>query len=250
MATQNDLAWRRRLMALGLGACLLPAAHAQPLITLTPQTATALTVPANGTAVVRYLVTNQSAQLQQYAMVPIQGVNQVEQGGGRCPQLIVLAPQGGTCVLELQVVGSQLPAGGVSGGPVLCRQGAPTQCYQPSAANSLQITLAPPVQAVLEVSPSVLVFPAGTVAALSVANVGAEPVPAGGIQVAVPKGIAIQVDLGTCTAALPPDAGCQLLLAAVEPQPQSTLVVQASNADPVPVQVTVIDLLFADGFEP
>jgi hypothetical protein len=236
-------------MALGIGACLLPAAQAQPLITLMPQTATTLTVPANGTAMVRYLVSNQSAQVQQYAMLPIQGVNQVEQGGGRCPQLIVLAPQSGSCVLELQVVGSQLPAGGVSGGPVLCRQGAPTQCVQPSAANTLQITLGPPMQAVLEVTPSVLVFPAGTVAALSVANVGTEPVAAGDIQVAVPKGIAIKVDPGTCDGALAPKAECQLLLAAVDPQPQSTLVVQASNAAPVQVQVTVTDVLFADGFE-
>lgn len=250
MATQTGLAWRRRCMALGIGVCLLPVAQAQPMITLTPQTATTLTVPANGTAVVRYLVGNQSAQLQQYVMVPIQGVNQVEQGGGRCQLLIVLAPQGGTCVLELQVVGSQLPAGGVSGGPVLCRQGAPTQCVQPSAANALRITLGPPEQTVLRVSPSVLVFPAGAVATLTVANVGTEPVPAGGIQVAVSKGIAITVDLGSCDGALAPKAECQLLLAALEPQPQSTLVVQASNAAPVQVQVTVTDLLFADGFEP
>lgn len=250
MATQTGLAWRRRFMALGMGVCLLPVAHTQPLITLTPQTATTLTVPANGTAVVRYLVTNQSAQLQQYAMVPIQGVNQVEQGGGRCAQLIVLAAQGGTCVLELLVTGSQLPAGGISGGPVLCRQGAPTQCVQPSAANALQITLGQPEQTVLQVSPSVLVFPAGTVGTLSVANVGTGPVPAGGIQVAVPEGIAITVDLDTCDGALAPKAECQLLLAALDPQPQSTLLVQASNAAPVPVQVTVSDLLFADGFEP
>lgn len=44
-----------------------------------------------------------------------------------------------SCILNLSINGSALN-GNILSGPIVCSQGNPSQCYQPSAANSLNIT--------------------------------------------------------------------------------------------------------------
>ncbi|WP_298624395.1 hypothetical protein [uncultured Legionella sp.] len=48
-----------------------------------------------------------------------------------------------SCTLTLTVDGNALN-GFITGGPVLCEQGNPLQCYQPSQANSLAIRIPQP----------------------------------------------------------------------------------------------------------
>ncbi|HAT1816601.1 TPA: DUF1566 domain-containing protein, partial [Legionella pneumophila] len=61
-----------------------------------------------------------------------------------------------SCVLSLQINGSQLN-GPITGGPVVCQQGNPNQCYRPGSANILRITQAPPItDAVITVTGSPL----------------------------------------------------------------------------------------------
>ncbi|MDI1351906.1 MAG: hypothetical protein PSV35_03910, partial [bacterium] len=108
-----------------------------PLWTFEPRTATTVNVPANGTVTIKYLVTNQSRTSHTLVMSAIPGITQVKTAGN-CPSPFSLAYQK-FCILTLQVNGSSI-SGNVVGGPVVCQQGNPLQCYQPSLANSLNIT--------------------------------------------------------------------------------------------------------------
>lgn len=96
-------------------------------------------VSSSGTASIQYIVSNQSHKSHTLGMRPAQGI--VSSG--------CTSPLGyhQSCTLILTVTGSGLK-GDVLGGPILCDQSNPNQCYQPSQANSLAIRLtqAPPVQ--------------------------------------------------------------------------------------------------------
>lgn len=98
-----------------------------------------VSVSASGTATIKYTVTNQSHKSHQLQMKPIQGITPT----GCISPLEYHQP----CTLTLTVNGSRLKKN-VLGGPVLCEQGNPNQCYQPSQANSLAIRLTqtPPTQ--------------------------------------------------------------------------------------------------------
>jgi hypothetical protein len=112
-----------------------------PLWTFTPTTATSVIFPVNLTSSIVYTVANQSSRSHQLVIKPIPGVTQV----GSC----ILAPKGqsgDTCTLNLSVIGSPLPATGISGGPSVCQSNSdgtpnPGQCYQPSQADILSITV-------------------------------------------------------------------------------------------------------------
>ena len=125
-----------------LAFLVMTVAHAgAPLWTFTPDTGflPKVTVSTTETATIKYTVTNQSHKSHTLQMKSILGI----------------APSGCTsplgyhqsCTLTLVVNGSSL-RGDVLGGPVLCDQGNPNQCYQPSQANSLLIRLIqqPPIQ--------------------------------------------------------------------------------------------------------
>lgn len=123
--------------------CAMALVHAgTPLWTFTPLTATTITVAANDTATVRYQVTNQSRKTHTLAMKAISGVTQITTSGN-CPTPFVLGYQQ-SCTLNLSINGSALNRN-INGGPVVCNQGNPNQCYQPSAANSLRITKGPAI---------------------------------------------------------------------------------------------------------
>lgn len=123
--------------------CVMALVHAgTPLWTFTPLTQTTITVAANDTATVRYQVTNQSRKTHTLAMKAIPGVTQITTSGN-CPNPFVLGYQQ-SCILNLSINGSALK-GNIQGGPIVCQQGNPNQCYQPSAANSLHITKGPAV---------------------------------------------------------------------------------------------------------
>lgn len=70
-------------------------------------------------------------------MNPIIGINQVISGLGNCNNPFSLGYKQ-SCILTLEVIGREL-SGDVSGGPVVCNQGNPLQCYQPSATDGLSI---------------------------------------------------------------------------------------------------------------
>lgn len=117
----------------------------QPLWTFTPNTVTTVDFPVNLTSSIVYSVSNQSSKPHSLVIKPIQGITQI----GSC----LLGPKGqadDTCTLNLSVSGDQLPANGISGGPILCQSNSdgspnPNQCYQPVPEDRLNISLAGPI---------------------------------------------------------------------------------------------------------
>ncbi len=116
-----------------------------PLWTFAPQTATSVVVGPGEIATVTYRVTNQSSKPHTLTMQSIPGISQVT-SSGFCSNPFALQGKG-SCLLSLQIGGSQLK-GGISGGPIVCQQGATNQCYQPSAANILQVAIGPSIQSI------------------------------------------------------------------------------------------------------
>lgn len=114
------------------------ATAAQPLLTFVPLTPTTVILPADGEASVQYVVTNPSAVTRTFAMMPIPGVD-IDTAGGHCADPFVLASHQ-SCTLALHLVGSAM-SGDIHGGPVVCIDGNPLQCWQPSAADQLHVTL-------------------------------------------------------------------------------------------------------------
>ena len=114
---------------------------ATPLWTFTPQTATSFKIVPGESRNVQYLVTNQSRKTHTLAYQVISGLVQ-NTGAGYCSNPFTLGSQQ-SCVLRLDVDGSQLQIlGNITSGPVVCEQNGPgLQCYQPSAANQLNIQL-------------------------------------------------------------------------------------------------------------
>jgi len=111
-----------------------------PLWTFTPLTATTISIPANGTATVQYQVTNQSSQTHRLAMNRIMGVTQITNGSGACGNPFVLLGHQ-SCLLVLQIDGSQAQTGNTNG-PIVCEQDGFSQCYRPSAMNTVNINIA------------------------------------------------------------------------------------------------------------
>ena len=117
-----------------------------PLFTLTPLTPKAIQVSVLGTALVQYRVENQSSKSHTLVMTPISGITQIT-NNGNCPSPFVLNAKQ-SCTLTLAVSGGSL-AGNVQRGPIVCQQvsdGRRGLCYQPSAVNSLNISLTSPAQ--------------------------------------------------------------------------------------------------------
>ena len=236
---------------LGLLAWLAPAFAfaATPLWSFSPLTPTTIVVPIDGEDTVSYTVQNNAQTLYQLLLTPIMGVYQVTSGLDRCASPFLLPPNG-SCILELRVIGSEIASGGIHGGPDVCVATNPLICYQPSAANALNVTVGPPSQAVLEVVPRTLFLAPATTGLLQVTNTGSPNIAAQNIQVDVPVGIAIDVDAKNCAAPLAPTESCNLILSAVTAQPTTSLLVYGSNTNLVAVEVTVTDdVLFANGFE-
>ncbi len=222
---------------------------AEPLWSFAPLTPTTVVVPIDGEVTVSYAVQNNSTRLYQLQLTPIMGVSQVTLGSGRCGSPFALLANE-SCILELRIIGSGVAPSGIHAGPVVCNAMNPLQCYQPSAANTLDVTVGPPSPAILEVTPAILFFAPATTASLIVTNTGSPSIAAQNIQVDVPVGIAIDVDSGNCAGALAPAESCNLVLSAATAQPAANLIVYGSNTNVVGVEVTVTDdVLFADGFE-
>ncbi|MCW5589131.1 MAG: IPT/TIG domain-containing protein [Legionellales bacterium] len=183
-----------------------------PLWTFTPLTATAIAVPANGTATVQYRVTNQSSKTHRLAMQAIPGIHPITTGLGICGNPFILTGKA-SCILSLQVEGNELTQS-ITDGPIVCEQGSALQCYRPSAANRLDITQAPPISsATISVSRSPVTLVAnGGVGSLTINNTSST-VTATNIMSDF-TGTALEdnvTETGNTCANLPPLASCLLI---------------------------------------
>lgn len=123
--------------------CTIKISHsAAPLWTFTPEPGypTTLSLTPLDSATVVYAITNQSRKTHHLRLQPISGVTQIT-SEGNCPSVFTLKYRE-TCLLSLFIYGSLLN-GSLRKGPVICQQDNPLQCYQPSMADALNITLLP-----------------------------------------------------------------------------------------------------------
>ncbi|HEU4663096.1 MAG TPA: hypothetical protein VFS55_03580 [Dokdonella sp.] len=232
-------------MAAAVLAC--GSAGAQPVLTFAPLTPTTLTLPANGDAVVAYQVTNASAATRTFAMTPIPGID-IDTSSGHCADPFVLASHA-SCALSLHLVGSAM-AGDIDGGPVVCIDGSPLQCWQPAAADQLHVTLLPAQVATIAATPTEVAIAIGSTATITIGNAADSPLPAQNLAVAVPPASSIVVDLGTCTAPLAPGASCTLVVGGTAAEAATVLEIAGDDTTSASVAVTLFDdVVFADGFD-
>ncbi|MCW8449793.1 InlB B-repeat-containing protein [Legionella quinlivanii] len=137
-----------------------------PVFTMIPQTPVVLQLASGETAIVKYLVTNQSLKPHTITMKPIAGVIQLTDSGS-CPNPFTLTARQ-SCILSLQITASQI-SGKINEGPIICQiapdgNPSPLLCNQPSPANSLNISVQAANQYTVNISAGSggSVFPSGT----------------------------------------------------------------------------------------
>ncbi|MDR3442569.1 MAG: sialidase family protein [Legionella sp.] len=123
-------------------------AQAQPKFSLIPTSSSIINIIQGNTTNITYKVTNNTRVTRTLALVPSSGISQISAGAGSCASPFTLA-MGKSCFLNLQLNSKQLPAS-VNGGPQVCKTYGPGNnapdpflCSQPSAQNSLHITIVP-----------------------------------------------------------------------------------------------------------
>ena len=238
--TQNTL--RNRILFGVLSWLMWTAAQAaSPLWIIQPATGNnpTQTVPENGTAIMQYLVHNQSGKPKKLVIQPIAGISQT----APC-QLAPKGQAGSTCTLNLAINGSRLPRNGVHGGPVVCQANSdgspnPNQCYQPSPANSLNITRGPAAGATINVNPSALNFVAGMNGVVTITNNVSSPQPAYNLTAAIPANSNISLQSTTCGASLAIGASCTMTFTAVAAEGPTLIGIHGSNTNTAHVAVTV-----------
>ena len=136
---------RLSLSIVALFATFILHAETQPKFALVPTTSPTMQIQATELRTIDYLVTNQTKVMRTLTILPIAGISQLTDRGG-CANPFTLAP-GQSCLLSLQLNGSQLPAR-VTHGPEICKTNGPGNnsptpflCSQPSAINSLNISV-------------------------------------------------------------------------------------------------------------
>ncbi|KTC72572.1 NHL repeat protein [Legionella birminghamensis] len=208
-----------------------------PLWTFEPLTATAITVPTNGKAIVQYRVTNQSARPHILTMRPIQGITQITSGPGLCGNPFVLSGKT-ACILSLEINGSQINSV-ITEGPAVCTQGNPNQCYQPGINNRLHITRSQVPPATLKLSPTTLRFTQNSTGNVIVTNDASSLSPAINIAATIPNGSAISIQSTTCGSSLAVGASCTITFASGTPEGPTTIRIAGDNTNITSVDVTV-----------
>lgn len=233
--------WNRILMSMCLGLMLTAVQAGTPLWTFEPLSATTITVPANGTATIQYRITNQSSRLHTLVMQSMEGITQISTGLGVCGNPIVL-PGKNSCILSLQINGSQLN-GPITDGPVVCQQGSTNQCYRPSSANILLITQAPPItDAIITLTGSPLTLTANSSPGqLTITNmstqVAATNIASNFTSTALDGNV---TETGNTCANVPPGASCTLTYTPGNTVvPQTDFTIQGTNTNALTASIII-----------
>ncbi|KTC75158.1 protein with a bacterial immunoglobulin-like domain protein [Legionella birminghamensis] len=166
-----------------------------PKFGFSPLTPTTVQIPVNSSASISYLVRNNTSVPRLLTMQPINGVQQVV-NGGTCGTPFFLNP-GQSCVLSLIVNGSQVIPAGVHDGPVVCKTMGPGNntpdpflCSRPSQLDMLNVSVSSvPGQGNFRwtqngVAVSSLEFYPGNSGAITLQNTGNGPI--SNLQVTIP----------------------------------------------------------------
>ncbi|WP_133137600.1 WD40/YVTN/BNR-like repeat-containing protein [Legionella rowbothamii] len=193
----------------------------------------ALVLVDNGqTATVQYTVTNQSTKTKKLVLTATPGVS-----ASPC----YLVGKGSTCSLILTINGSLIPAAGLYSGPILCEEGNPNQCYQPSLSNQLQIKrgTSPILLTTISVNPASLTFVINTTGVVTVTNQSAT-VNLNDLQVTLPANLNINPS-STCVVGgtLAVNSSCTLDFSATAAITNENILIQGSNSNLVTIPINV-----------
>ncbi|CEK10708.1 DUF1566 domain-containing protein [Legionella hackeliae] len=223
----------RRLFAAFAALFIFTTAEAgKPLWTFDPETATSITLLESDVATVQYTVTNQSRLSHVLQMKPITGVQQVATGN-YCRKNFRLAYHQ-SCTLTLRIIGSAL-RGSLVGGPTVCDNQNPNECYQPSSEDILKVRLVlEPGQTRLSSSVSTLALRvSGTTRVITITNTGSEVATdvAYSLSSALPAGTTITpANCGT----IQPGGSCVLRIT-----PGVSPTATPGNLNPTPITLTI-----------
>lgn len=209
-----------------------------PNINYPPQTS----INPNQTATVVYTVQNQSDKAKSLVMKPIPGIMQ----SFPC-QLAPVGQPGSSCSLILAVTGNALPADGVHTGPILCQSnsnGAPNsnQCYRPSAADSLNITVTnPSVGVTISVNPFILLMADSSTGTVTVTNNASSSASANNVTATIPGASSISIQNTTCGSSLAIGADCTITFASNTSEGPTIIPVKGDNTNTANVYAAVTD---------
>ena len=225
--------------------CLLPTTYAAyPLWTFTPNPSYPpnLSINATQTAIVFYTVQNQSHKAKSLIIESTPGIVQ----SLPC-KLSPIGQPGSSCALVLAVTGNALPKEGIHTGPILCEansNGTPNanQCYRPSAADNLNITLTPsPVGVTISVNPLILPMAESAIGTVTVTNSTNSSTTANNVVATIPSGSGISVQSTTCGTSLAIGASCTITFATTTQVGPTTIPVSGTNTNTANVYVAVTD---------
>lgn len=234
MQRNNRFFLGKAILTVFLSCLLLAKAQAAgPLWSILPAPGShpSQTVPAGGSALIQYIVQNQSHKPKRLIIQPIQGIQQTTS--------CLLAPKGqagSSCILNLAVSGSALPEQGIHGGPALCQANAdgspnPGQCYQPSAAHVLHITRG---SVLLEVTDPVAIqiLDADGVSTISITveNIGSTS--ANNVQVSAPW-TGVVFNPGSNCGTIAPGDSCTFTISTSTPNIAGQVSIQGDNTNTV-----------------
>lgn len=220
-------------------------AGAQPKFIVEVRVRAPLELINSGIGFAQYRITNKTTITRRLTMVPIPGVQVMSTG---CSSVFTLAP-GGSCLLNLRLVGSAMGAG-VHGGPIICKTKGNTNdpdrflCSQPLPAELLNVTIIPTHRATISVSPTILKFTENSSASIIVTNSVASGRSAENIMAHIPSNSPLRVLSTTCRPTLSPGASCRITFTS----PSSTMTtvrVQGTNTNAVNVAVSVSEALIS-----
>ena len=215
-----------------------------PLWTFTPNInyPPQVSITPNQTATVVYTVQNQSYKAKSLVIKATPGVEQVYP----C-QLAPVGQPGSSCSLILTVTGNKLSNDGVHTGPILCQSnsnGTPNsnQCYQPSAADSLNVTVTHPTAGVtISVNPFIFLMAENSTETVTVTNDANSSDSANNVSATIPGGSGISVQSTTCGSSLAIGANCTITFASTIQVGPIIIPIKGDNTNTVNVYTTVTD---------
>ncbi len=194
------------------------------------------------TATVVYTFQNQSYKAKSLVMKPMPGVVQLFP----C-QLKPAGQSGSSCSLIIAVTGNALPTDGIHTGPILCQSnsnGTPNsnQCYRPSAADSLNITLSnPSVGVTVSVNPFILLMAEHSTGTVTVTNDASSSASANNVTATIPGGSSISIQSTTCGSSLAIGATCAITFASNTQEGPTIIPVKGDNTNTANVYAAVTD---------
>lgn len=237
---------RNLSLDLSLFMVISPAYAAFPLWTFAPNIDYPPQISINPShsatiAYVVYTVQNQSSKAKSLVMKPIPGIEQ----SFPC-HLAPIGQPGSRCSLVLAITGNALPIGGVHSGPFLCQSNSngtpnPNQCYQPSSADRLNITLAKPSAGVtVSVDPFILLMADNSTGTVIVTNNANSSAPANNVAATIPPGSRL-IQSTNCGSSLAIGANCTITFTSSTPEGPTIIPVKGDNTNTANVYAAVTD---------